>query len=542
MTGPGRTPALLLAGALALAALAYLPGLGAPFFLDDPRNITDNPQVRLRHPLDFGTLLEVNPYADPSRRLAYWSLGVNGLLTGLTPAGLRAGNILLHLGNALLLFLLGRALLRALLWGEARAGLGAAGGAALWALHPLNSQPVLYVVQRMTLLAGGFTLLGLWLYLEGRRRTGRARFLLWGCLPLCFLLALSSKGTGVLLPAGILLLELLLAGASGLGRRALALGGTALLAGVGFLLLFLPKILDPASWGRSYTPAERVLTEGRVVTGYLGQFLLPLPGRFHLLHDPAPSTGLLSPPSTALAWLLLAALVASAFLLLRRFPLYSLAVLWFLAFHAPEAGPLPLELAYEHRNYLPLVLPCLALGAGAAVLMERSRKRFAVPVLLGALLLALAFSTAVRARAWADPASFLRGDFAASPRSARLASLSARQLKERGQGEEAEALLRRFLAENPDPVEYARGRGVADIRILLGNLRLQAGDAGGAEREYGEALKAVPGHALALWNLAMLRKNQGRWLEALEALDAITATEPYWPNLDVERESLLRRL
>ncbi len=52
-----------------------------------------------------------------------------------------------------------------------------------------------------------------------------------------------------------------------------------------------------------------------------------------------------------------------AFLLRRRYPLLLLAVLFFLVGHSMESTLIPLEMVYEHRNYLPGMLVCLALAA-----------------------------------------------------------------------------------------------------------------------------------------------------------------------------------
>ncbi len=118
---------------------------------------------------------------------------------------------------------------------------------------------------------------------------------------------------------------------------------------------------------RPFTLTERVLTEGRVLWFYLGLFALPRIDAFGLYHDDiAISTGLLTPWTTLPALLGLAALTWLGFRLLRRAPLVGFGLLWFLTGHLMESTLIPLEIAHEHRNYLPLVgLACATrLAAG----------------------------------------------------------------------------------------------------------------------------------------------------------------------------------
>ena len=88
-------------------------------------------------------------------------------------------------------------------------------GAALWLLHPLFVSTTLYIVQREAMLPATFTLLGLLLWLRGRRalQSGRtASGLMWIALGLggCTVLGVLSKANGILLPALALVIEYVL--------------------------------------------------------------------------------------------------------------------------------------------------------------------------------------------------------------------------------------------------------------------------------------------------------------------------------------------
>ena len=147
---------------------------------------------------------------------------------------------------------------------------------------------------------------------------------------------------------------------------------------------------------RPFTLTERVLTEGRVLWFYLGLFALPRINALGLYHDDiAISTGLLTPWTTLPALLGLAALTWLGFRLLRRAPLVGFGLLWFLTGHLMESTLIPLEIAHEHRNYLPLV----GLACASAWLLVDFYQRAPRPALVatGVVLAVLTATTALRA-------------------------------------------------------------------------------------------------------------------------------------------------
>jgi hypothetical protein len=117
---------------------------------------------------------------------------------------------------------------------------------------------------------------------------------------------------------------------------------------------FLPNVISGHAFvTREFNLPERVLTEGRIVLIYLWLILIPwLPG-MALHHDYTTiSTGILSPPFTLGAFLIIAALLLLAWWLRRRRPLVALGIVFFFASQVLESTVFPLELMYEHRVYL----------------------------------------------------------------------------------------------------------------------------------------------------------------------------------------------
>lgn len=420
-------PLLLAVLAAVLLVLAlFRPGLGGNFIFDDRANIVENVSLYMTG-LDHVSALRAAgsfPYGPGLRPLPMLSFGLDYFRSGsFDPAAYKATNLAIHL----LTFLVLAGFLRRLLLLAGRTPRQAAGlalaVALLWAIHPLQVSSVLYVVQRMQTLASLFLLLGLWAYLDMRRaqREGRA----WHRAGLGVLagwgLALASKEDAALLPAYTLLLELSVlrfAARSPQLARGLAWGyALAVLLGAGLYLGWVvPHFgsLETFAW-RDFNSIERVLTQGRVLLLYLGQIVWPLPDSMPFYYDSYPvSRGWLSPPSTLLAWLVLAAIAIAAWLLRRRLPLLGLGLLWFLAGHFVTSNVIGLELVFEHRNHFPMIGVILAV----AELASRLPRRLAIGVLVLALA-GCAAATGARVHIWGDELRLARKSVELAPDSGR---------------------------------------------------------------------------------------------------------------------------
>lgn len=428
-----RTGWRLLALALIATAIVYWPGLYGGWLFDDYPNIVDNHGVQPPQgdiPSLVGAALS-SPASDFKRPLASLSFAANYLAAGLDPFWMKATNLVIHLLNGLLVFLLARALLQI---GtddpeKRRAGNVAALIAMAWLLLPINLTSVLYVVQRMESMANLFVLLGLLGYVTGRRRMldrpGRIIDLLLSVASLIVptVLGVLAKETAVMLPLYALLIEWLLfrfrKDASGrIDRRVAALFVVVLLlpmmAGLAWLI---PRLLQPESWAtRDFTIGTRLLTEMRIVVDYIGWTLWPLPHSLSFYHDDyVVSTGLLSPWTTLASGLCLLALIALLLWLRKRRPLAALGIALFLGCQLLTGTILPLELVYEHRNYfasLGLMLALFSLLLPARPSIESTSaaaESVHVKILgwrslvLGCLMIWWTATTAMSAYAWGDP-------------------------------------------------------------------------------------------------------------------------------------------
>ena len=176
-----------------------------------------------------------------------------------------------------------------------------------------------------------------------------------------------------------------------------------LLVSIGILgLLWMIPSAFPAGYiSRSFNLGERVLTEGRVVVFYLSLIVAPRFSAMGLYHDDiAISTGLFSPPTTFLSFLLIAALLAAAWWLRKRKPLVALGIMWFFAAQLLESTIWPLEIAFEHRIYLADWGIILAVFALAVIPLKRPQWRRAGIAVCVLAFAGLATMTTIRSWHW----------------------------------------------------------------------------------------------------------------------------------------------
>lgn len=381
-----HSPLILWSIGCILIISAYWPSLAGPLVFDDQLNIVENPGVAI-HDLSFASLKRAalsNESGHLKRILPALSFGINHYFAGGFDNTLvfKATNLAIHLINSALAFWLCYLLwprCRALLRGGgdivpasvSTALLPAAFAALVWALHPLQVNAVVYVVQRMTSLSATCVLLGLAIFLLGRQRFAEQHRnglpLMAGGIIGGTLLGLLCKENAALLVlyAGVIEWTLFSGDAlSGGQKRRLTyfyalLLALPLCAGLVYLFVYPGGIWNGYA-GRPFTLAERLLTQARVLWFYLYLLFVPDITAMGLFHDDIPvSSGWLSPWTTlpsVVAWALLAPL---ALLLRKTNPAVAFAIFWYLAGHSMESTIIPLEMVFEHRNYLPSLGPIL---------------------------------------------------------------------------------------------------------------------------------------------------------------------------------------
>jgi len=551
-----RRVGALLATVL-LAIVAYLPGVGGPFVLDDEENITSLPALALEQ-LDTRALLDAafaNDEGIWGRPLASLTFALNHYFAGgFETSFFKATNVAIHFINAWLVYGLAAVLLAtpALATARHHRHFIAALAALLWAAHPLQLTGVLYVVQRMTSLAALFTLAGLLIYVHGRNQVeaGKpgASWTMFGGALLATLLGPTAKETALLFPLYALAIELVLFRSSLLRavsrRRAVVVIGTAFVlcaAIVASYLSFNPNLIANSYGTRSFDLQMRLLSEARVMWHYAAWLLLPYPSSLGLFHDDIlPSNGWTDPPTTLIAVLALIAVLLYALHPQARFPVLRFAVLWFLAGHALEGTLLGLELAFEHRNYVPSFGPLFAASIGLARLGYRLPRPLglAVPVVV---VLTLAFVTWSRAHSWADLSTLAETTVRHHPDSPRANHFMARvRLRD---GDLASAIRYTLAGLKLRPSEPGFHIDLQTLLALLGNELHAAFEAElGAESPAARRLR-LPG----LTEELDLVREAGEWRlrhasSTFGGLEVLLRTQPITAHTLLSLDTLRRCL
>ena len=492
---------LLLLAAAVVVIFIYMGSLSGPFVFDDGPNITENRHIRLTRLSPEGIYDAAFKSPIAQRPVANASFALNYFFNGYNVVGYRFVNILIHIINGCLVYFLARFTLRtpALRIYREQAGAIACGAAILWLVHPLHTQSVAYIVQRMTSLTTLFYLLALVCYSDARLSTTTTRkHVLLALCAVSGLLALGTKEIAATLPVFIFLYEWFFfqeLKQDWLRRRLPALAGVCAAFGV-IVLIFtgfenpVERILAPYA-GSSLTAWHRVMTQFRVVVFYLSLLFWPAPSRLNLDHDIATSLALFDPATTLFSLLFLAGLFATAVLTARREPLASYAILWFLGNLVIESSVIRLELIFEHRTYLPSVFPAMVL---VSLVFRFLKQKWAALALLAALAAGGAFWTWQRSLVWADEVALWRDCMEKSPLKPRPYNNLGSALSKIGRFEEAAPYLARAVELKPD---------YDDARYNLGYVLVRLGLVDAGIRELLEAIRLAPGNYMAHNNLGI---------------------------------------
>lgn len=437
--------AVIIACMVLLTIAAMSPGLGGGFFFDDIDNIVNNKLIQITQ-INLDTLRASlqGPVAGPlGRPVSILSFAITHYFFGLDPYSFKAINLGIHLLNGLLVYVLVGLLLNIPI-------IKASPGvrlwlpiwvSAVWLVHPINILPVMLTVQRMTLLAGTFLLLAIISHLRCTLSEGRTKWA-WALAAWCVFWPLSvlSKETGLLFPLYILVIIFFLYPSTRDKSRALKVSlSIVLLIALAAVGLLGWNWLDLAYSSRSFSLLERLMTEARVMWFYLAQIVVPSFSSYGIyLDDFTISKTLLTPATTIfslLGWLLI---IRAVFVWCFRQPLLCMCIAWFLIGHSLESTFLPLEIAYEYRNYIPSVGPILFIGLlGASYLPKASldHPRTTLAMVAVIPLCVLAMFTWLRAQQLGDPLIGPQIEAARHPLSARANYVAATTLIRSGYGD-----------------------------------------------------------------------------------------------------------
>ena len=437
---------------------------------------------------------------------------------GSGPTGPHLTNLLLHVANSLLVFLMLQRL-TGTIWRSALV-------AALFALHPLHVEPVAWISERKGLLSAFFGLLTIWAYVkytEARRASarttdapGRIPVASYYALALVlFACGLLSKPSLVALPVALLLLDYwpLHRLDTSSTRSELRSISTLLLEKIPFLLLgvlssiitiWVHKQAGALASLATVSMAHRIESAFVSYARYLAKALWPWP-----LALPYPDPGSW-PLSVVLVGV---ALVAGASLLAlywrRKRPYFLVGWFWFLFLLSPVIGIIGwgAHTIADRFMYLPILgLFIIAAWGGAELLEARSWPKWLAAVGAAAMLAACTIRTNDQLGYWRNSETLFRHSLAVTTNNIVALDHLGIRLSFEGQSEEAIACFLEALRLNPNSPQ---------VRYDLGNALAAQGRFAEAITNYQRAIEALPGHYEAHDRLGLVSAMQGSFDEAI---------------------------
>ena len=497
-----------------LTALVFGNSLFNNFVYDDKVFVVHNPQIRQLSNAG-GFFVSAKAYAGARdffiyRPLAALSYAWDYFCWGLNPAGFHLTNILLHILNVLLVYLLGSRLLR-------ERG-GALLMAALFAIHPAQAETVSWIAARSNLLCLLFFLLALLCYIKYSRRN-------YGLALLFFILSLLAKETAVIFVGVIWLYDYYYVLKVDKAKAVNAwwsylpyLVATAL-----YLVLrtaVLGRMSQRSWWGGSlYATA---LTMGNSFWHYLTILVLPLRLSVDYVLN---VTHNFSDPRVVAGWLAAIGLFILALTVSRRHKEAAFGLFWFLLALLPVSNIIPLEaLVAERFLYFPLIGFSMCAAAIVTVPWEQKWSRNLAWVLITALLMAYGFRTYQRNKDWRNDYTLWASTVKTSPESPRAHFALGDVYYQRGEYLLAIDQYQEALQLNPQVAELYNALGLAYEEVPDYSL------ASGAYRQGLKVPALAPETKSSLWiNLGNVYCRMGAFDQARTAYQKVLDLDPANP-------------
>ncbi len=520
---------------LAAAVVAYANSFSGPFIFDDSRAVTNNPNLYTLWPPWKAVQV-------PTRFVADLSFAVNFALSDLTAADYRITNVLIHVLNGWLLFgIVWRTLSLPRFAGrfDVAAVPLAFVVSLLWVVHPLQTESVTYIAQRIEALMGLFYLLIFYCFIRGLT-SARPRLWMNASVAACAI-GMGTKEIIVTAPLMLFLYDSLMVSSS--WRAALRVRWKVYLAmlltlGIFALLLLMGMAQAMEAGGlfeRAITPWRYLLTQAGVIPHYLRLCFVPTSLCLSYRWPFAQSLAEVWRPALVIVGLLIVTLWG---LIRRRAFAFPLA--WFFVILAPTSSIMPLsDAAFEHRMYLPLAGVIVLVVLGGYVASERFLKRLPRPgawhpvaAILLAVLVTVWFVTLTRARNldYRSEDSIWRDVLKKRPNNYKVAVAVSGALIGESKFDEATALLTNLFARLPDfarmsfddiqrqyiqnpslpCVEYAMGHNNLGV-VYLNQSRWEE-----AKTEFREAMRVFPANYIGYFNTGRIAFFQGNRHDAIQ--------------------------
>jgi len=542
---------LILALIALFVFLLYSNTLNYPFHFDDRETIIENPSIHLTE-ISWKQISNIYNNYHGHRYIPLASLAFNYYLNKQNTFGYHLFNVIVHIINGIFIFYFVKMTLLLISRNTPNSEIPYLKfhslfyiplfSSLLWLVHPLQTNSVTYIVQRMNSLAAMFYILSMLSYIKGRMfqirtpdspkpKTGGEKswaykpFLYFVACTIAGFLSAACKENSVTLPFFIILYEFYF-------FQNLKSSWLKKFIGLAFVIVIFSAILVQIfigltiiKWyfniyyeGFSFTMLQRALTEFRVVIYYITLFFFPHPNRMNFDYDFPLSHSLMDPITTLLSLCAIISLISVSLVYAKKERLLSFGILWFFGNLAIESSIIPLDIIFEHRTYLPSILFSVIF---VAIVWRFNAPAFCKIILFSALIVLLSYWTFQRNLVWRNPVTLWHDCVQKSPKKDRPHANLGKSLEMAGRIDEAIIEYTKALAINPYHQFVLNNMGLAMYK---------KGDLDKAIHYYQKAILSDPDFAEAHNNLGVALVDQNKLEEGISHYKEAIRLKPDHPQ------------
>jgi protein O-mannosyl-transferase len=530
-----------------IVCLIYSNTLHIPFFFDDFGYLVNDSAkqlIKFDLPGIKKSLFESKPAGRPLSNLSF---AINFYISQYHLLGYHITNIAIHMITGIFLYLFFKVTMMkyAVQYTPYNSSLSIndnqiiLSATLLWLVHPINTESVTYIIQRMTSLAAMFYILSLYLYAIGRiyfenkNNVIKIIFCFLGCF-FSVLCALGSKENAASLPMMIILYEWFFFQdlTIRIKRNFLYfMVCSILLLGIILFIYFgqnLQQVIVASYTNREFTMPERLMSECRVIIYYISLFLYPPPFRLNLDYSYPISHAFLKPPTTIIALITLFALIVLAIYSAKKNRLLSFCILWFLGNLLIESSVIGIEIIYEHRTYLPYMMVCLCF---VIFLFRHCNHQLISIGIISFIIFIFSLWTYQRNSTWTDSLVFWNDCTQKSPKDSRPILNLGDVYRGIGNIDKAKECYEKSILL-PPPSAVAHNN--------LGNILAQQNNFNEAIFHYSKAIEMDPHAAMTHNNLANVYMQSGQYDLAIEHYQKALQINPEYDLPKRNLQNLLR--
>ncbi|MBN1291163.1 MAG: tetratricopeptide repeat protein [Candidatus Latescibacteria bacterium] len=515
-----------------LGILLYFNTFNNLFVFDDYPNIVDNPNIK-----DFKRYIFLWSIY-PTRFVGLFSFALNYYFHGLNVTGYHVVNLVIHIFTTFSVYRLVNLTLSTPVMSKdtisKHKNIIAAFSALIFLTHPIQTQAVTYIVQRLASLAAFFYITGLMLYVNARLLKGRVfgRILLYSGSGLCAVLGMLTKENLFTLPFAVILFEFFFLRNPGRNNTNFKFVKTLWILPFIILVCIVPYLLlTTFAFKLSYffyakesqrygdpliTPFLYLITQFKVIVSYIRKLILPV--NQQLDYDFPVSLSFFE-PGVILSLIFLLALLFLAIRLFNSRRIISWGILWFFLTISVESSIIPISnVIFEHRLYLPMFGFCLVLVSSLYYLLWEKYAKIMVTILAIVILLN-SYLTIRRNYVWENNYTLWGYEVSKSPNKDRTHFNYGLALYDRDMLELAEREFYTTLRINPTHTKAA---------VSLGNIYSKQRNYTEAIRQFSQAIQMNPQYTEAYYNRGNTYLSLKEYDEAIEDFKQVLILNPYY--------------